>query len=146
MPLKFWGYTVQTATHIINRLPSKLHDNKTPYEALFCKKQNFLNLKAFGSLCFACTITQGNKKFDKRAKKCIFIGYPLSVKGFLLYDLQLHQVFTSRNAIFYESIFRFTIEDVFVQTEPAIVFPSLASNIVFHDVFHSPCVSSGLIK
>nr|KAJ0213966.1 hypothetical protein LSAT_V11C400213910 [Lactuca sativa] len=38
VPIKFWGECVLTTMYIINRLPSKVIKNKTPYEVLFWTK------------------------------------------------------------------------------------------------------------
>jgi len=35
LSIKFWGECVLTAAHLINRIPTKLLDLKTPYEGLF---------------------------------------------------------------------------------------------------------------
>ncbi|WVY93987.1 hypothetical protein V8G54_033075 [Vigna mungo] len=57
------------------------------------------------SNAFANTITSGRTKLDKRASKCIFLGFKSGVKGYLLYDLLTNSFLISRNVIFYESHF-----------------------------------------
>lgn len=102
-----WNYCVQHAIHIINRLPSHLLNSHTPYELLFKNPSSYMHLKVFSCLCYA-TYTQAHmNKFDYRARKSMFIGYKDDIKGFILYDLSNHEIFLSRNVIFYEFIFPF---------------------------------------
>ena len=48
LPLIFWSDCVLTAAHIINRIPTPLLQNKTPFEMLFHKSPNLSHLKIFG--------------------------------------------------------------------------------------------------
>lgn len=48
LPKCFWGDGVLTATHIINRLPSKVLKGKTPWEMLFQKSAPIDHLRVFG--------------------------------------------------------------------------------------------------
>ncbi|EOY25713.1 Uncharacterized protein TCM_027093 [Theobroma cacao] len=110
VPIYFWGDAVLTAVHIINRLPSKVLHNKTPYELLHHKLPSYDHLRVFGCLCFMFTLTQNRKKLDKRATKCIFLGYPNNMKGYKVYDLSANNVLKSRNVIFHEQTFPFRIK------------------------------------
>lgn len=70
----------------MNRLPIASHHNKTPYELLFAKVPVYSNMKSFGCLAFVSNLIAHMIKFDPKLKKCIFIRYPVRVKGYRLYD------------------------------------------------------------
>jgi hypothetical protein len=104
LPLIFWGECILSTVHIINRIPTPILSNKTPYECLI-STPNYSHLQIFGCLCFASTLTRNRSKFDSRAKPCVFIGYPYKIKGYKLFDLSTKTIFISRDVIFHESVF-----------------------------------------
>ncbi|KAJ0452966.1 putative RNA-directed DNA polymerase [Helianthus annuus] len=80
LPKRFWGECILTATYIINRLPSKVIGDKTPFELLFNRKPDYDNMRVFGCLAyFRNTDTEGDK-FEERGRPGLFVGYPQEQK------------------------------------------------------------------
>ena len=53
LPTKYWIYALQVAVHIINRLPSKPNDFKSPYEVLYGGKPDLKYMRVFGTTVMA---------------------------------------------------------------------------------------------
>ena len=90
LPLKFWGHYVLTATYIINRLPSVLLQNKSPFKVLYGKVAVYDHLRVFGCLCYMSTTKQGRDKFQPGAIPCVFLRYPYGKKASKVMDLEHH--------------------------------------------------------
>ena len=105
LPLKFWGECVLTIAHLINRTSSSVLQGKCPYEVLYSEPPSYDHLRVFGCLCFAQVRSKSKDKFAVRSRKCIFVGYPLGVKGWKAYDLESHGIFVSQDVVFHEEIF-----------------------------------------
>ncbi|XP_019157450.1 PREDICTED: uncharacterized protein LOC109154018 [Ipomoea nil] len=109
LPINLWGHCVLHASFLINRLPTTALDGKIPFEVMFGKPVDYNQLRTFGCLCFGATIKQGRNKLQPRAKKCVFIGFPANVKGYILYDMTDKSIFISRDVHFHEQTYPFKI-------------------------------------
>lgn len=92
LPKKFWNVVVLHATFLINLVPSAALNDKTPYEVLHGKVLDLSQLRVFGSLCYASTLSSHRSRFDPRAHKGIFLGYRPGMKGYVIYDIHSHNV------------------------------------------------------
>jgi len=103
LPNAYWSFVVLHSVYLINRLPSPVIHNKSPYELLYKCMLVLTDIKVFGCLCFASTLEQNRHKLDPR--KCIFLGYKQGVKGYIVMNIHSRETYISRNVVFYEAIF-----------------------------------------
>jgi hypothetical protein len=102
LPVSFWGYALETAAHVLNRVPSKSVDT-TPYEIWRGKKPSLKHIKIWG--CPAYVKKQNPDKLETRSEKCTFIGYPKEGIGHYFWHPQEQKVFVAKHAVFLEKEF-----------------------------------------
>lgn len=88
MPVRFWGEAILTTSQLINRTPSVVLNNVLPYELLYQAKPSYEHLRVFGSLCFVHSKSRDKDKFGLRSKRCVFVGYPFTQKGWKVFYLE----------------------------------------------------------
>ncbi|GKA17883.1 retrotransposon protein, putative, ty1-copia subclass [Tanacetum coccineum] len=98
-PLSFWDYALESATRILNMVPTK-KVNKTPYELWYRKVPNLSYLKVWG--CEALVKRDMPDKLEQRSVKCIFIGYPKETMGYYFYFPPENKIVVARYAEFFE--------------------------------------------
>lgn len=96
LPTHFWTDSIQHVAHLINRMPLKILNNKTPFEVLYKKSPCYDMLKCFSCLCYASTTKRDRSKLDSRAEPCVYIGNDQEKKGYKLFNLVNKMVFVSR--------------------------------------------------
>ncbi|OMO94717.1 Integrase, catalytic core [Corchorus capsularis] len=161
LPKTFWSFAFQTVVFLINRMPTPLLGNKSPFEILFQKQPNYNKLKIFGCLCFPWLKPYTKSKLEPKSKPCMFIGYSPNQSAYRCYDLTDQKIFTSRHVIFHEAVFPFQLNSVssslpkttkLSETSPSLlklvplpIIPSSGatpSRLVLSDSISSPSLSS----
>jgi len=93
---------MNTAIYTLHRCPTKVVEGKTPFEAWSRNKTNISHLRVFGCEAFSYIVSKKRKKLDKRAKKCIFLGYDNQHRRYKLYSPSYKGVLLSRDVKFNE--------------------------------------------
>lgn len=109
VPPSFWPEAVATAVYLINRLPTKALQLKTPLQVLSKTAQIPLPLtlkpRIFGCSVFVHIPKHERTKLDPCAVKCVFLGYGINKKGYRCYDPKTRRMFTTMNCDFLETEF-----------------------------------------
>lgn len=102
LPKAYWAEATNTAVFLLNRLPTKAVNGKTPFEAWHGFKPNLKNIKIFGCLCFTHVPQVKRDKLDKKAEPGIFIGYSNSSKAYRIFQPRSEKILISRDVVFME--------------------------------------------
>jgi hypothetical protein len=98
----FWGEAVITAVYLLNRVPCKAVDSKTPFEVWHGKQPAVHHLKTFGCIVYVRNTKPHLKKLDDRGRKMIFVGYERGTKAYRAYDPVTEKVTITRDVVFDE--------------------------------------------
>lgn len=135
LPKQFWGESILAATYLLNRTPSRILHNKTPYEMLHGQSPTYEHIRVFGTLCYAQRIARGKDKFDERSTRCVFLGYPMGKKGWVVCDLETENFFVSRDVEFHEDMFPFTTTKTSTTTDDSLPVQLSTHPATFDDDF-----------
>ncbi|KAL8528856.1 hypothetical protein ACS0TY_006352 [Phlomoides rotata] len=99
LPKSLWGYALETATHILNLVPSKSVP-KTPSELWTGRKPSLRHIRIWG--CPAYVLDKEADKLDPRSELRLFIGYPRETKWGLFYSPKDQWIVISTHSKFLE--------------------------------------------
>ena len=109
-PSCFWPFSLQAFFYTRNRL-SLGSDERSPYEKWWQTdiplKRRVDGLRVWGCKCFAYVPKSIRRKLDDKARVCVFLGYSLQTRGYILMDLDDRRVFTAVSVRFDESSYPF---------------------------------------
>ncbi|CAL8095525.1 unnamed protein product [Prunus armeniaca] len=104
IPYEFWAEAVNTAVNLLNRCPSKSLKKVTPFEAYTGRKPGIAHLKIFGSPSHVHIPSVLRHKLKENSHKCIFVGYGICEKGYILFDPKSIKIILSRDVHFDEDV------------------------------------------
>ena len=102
LPKSFWVEAANTAVFLLNRLPTKVVQGKTPFEVWYGHKPFVQNLKVFGCIWFTYVPKVKRDKLDKKAEVGIFIGYSTTSKAYIVFQPQTGKILIGRDVHFAE--------------------------------------------
>ena len=75
VPKRFWAEVIRTAALLINKLPQPRLEFVSPFKKLWNMKPTISYFRVFGCVCYVFVPDHLRSKFDKKAIRCIFVGY-----------------------------------------------------------------------
>ncbi|RVX10668.1 Retrovirus-related Pol polyprotein from transposon TNT 1-94 [Vitis vinifera] len=108
VPKQLWGEAALTATYLINRMPSRILQFKTPCQILLAAYPSAriissIPIKVFGCTAFVHIHKSQRSKLDPTATKCIFLGYSPNQKRYKCYSPTTKKFYTSMDVTFFEN-------------------------------------------
>lgn len=136
IPIKFWTDCRLTATFLINRTPSPLHKNKSPFKLLYNTTSDYSSFKVFGCLAFASTLPTNRAKFDLEPEYVFFLAILIMSKTTSCMTSRINN-FISSDVIFHEELFPF---HSIIPQESVVPFPQVVLRVSADDVPVNPPV------
>jgi hypothetical protein len=103
VPKYLWSESVMTSAYLINRMPMRVLEHRTPIECLTSKNSFVVPPKVFGCIYFVKDYRPSVGKLDPRALKCIFVGYSGKQKGYKCWCPAEKRMFISMDVTFREN-------------------------------------------
>ena len=115
IPRTLWGFSFLSVVYLINRVPSKGLNFKTPNELIEAKfprtqKKENLKPKVFGCVGYVLSHDVNRDKLSLRSHKCVFFGYSNTQKGYKLYHPTTKRVFVSKDVTFNENTYSYSLQ------------------------------------
>lgn len=111
IPYFLQAEAVHTTVYILNRCPTKVLNNITPFEAYSGRKPGITHLKIFGSLCYVHVLAKLRHKLEPKGAKEMFVGYATCEKGDRFFDPITKKLVLVRDVTFDEEGSWHWIED-----------------------------------
>ncbi|KAJ9535505.1 hypothetical protein OSB04_un001367 [Centaurea solstitialis] len=132
-PERFWGEAALTAVYTINRHPTPILQNKSPYEVLHGITPAYELLKVWGSACFVQLQPHEHTKLQPRSRLCLFLGYGIEHKGYRCWDPISKRLRISRHVTFWEHVPFYTMpnsnSETPISTVPFFTDPSVSLDL-----------------
>ncbi|KAJ9541461.1 hypothetical protein OSB04_027967 [Centaurea solstitialis] len=120
-PEHFWGEAAFTAVYTINRHPTPILQNKSPYETVHGITPAYELLKVWGCACFVQLQPHEHTKVQPRSRLCLFLGYGIEHKGYRYWDPISKRLRISHNVTFWEHVPFYIMPNSQIETPTSIV-------------------------
>lgn len=101
---KFWWEAVRHAVYLLNRLPIKAMDDRTPFKAWSGKKPHLAHIRVFDCMAHAKVTVPHVKKLDDRSQSMVYFGVEEGSKAHRLLDPHRCKSHVNHDVIFEENV------------------------------------------
>jgi hypothetical protein len=105
MPSYFWDDAFSIACYLINRMPTPLLKNKSPFEILFKRLPDYKFVCTFGCACWPNLCHYNSHKLQPESTQCLFLGYSPQHKGYKCLNLNFDRLYILHDVHFDETTF-----------------------------------------
>jgi hypothetical protein len=105
VPSQYWDDAFSTVCYLINRMPTLLLKNRSPFELLFNCKADYTFLRTFGCACWQNLHPYNSNKLQPRSIQCLFLGYSSNYKGYKCLHLPTKCLYISWDVVFDKVVF-----------------------------------------
>ena len=133
-----------TAVYLINRLPTPILQNKSPYQLVFNQEPEYGLLKNFGCACYPCLRPYTTSKLDSLSERCVFLGYSAFHSGYRCLPLSSGRLYISRDVVFIENTYPYQEQSHpapntnsndqqsfgLIESSPAITTPTSTTQVI----------------
>ena len=107
VPPQYWFDVMSTVIHLLNRLPSKVLNFKTPLQVLASHVSLLITLmfppRVFGCVAYVHLHKNQRTTLDMCARCYLFLGYSVHQKGYRCYDPSTRRTYVTMDVTFLES-------------------------------------------
>ncbi|CAN6687056.1 unnamed protein product [Malus baccata var. baccata] len=107
VPKRFWPEAVTYAVYVINRMPSRVVEFRTPLQVLTehvpVVSTNTLTPRVFGCVAYVHIHKIHRSKLDPCALRCVFVGFASQQKGYKCYHPETRHMYVTMDVTFSES-------------------------------------------
>ena len=98
----FWGYALETAIYILNRVPFKSVD--VTLDEIWTNKRPYIShMKIWGSPTYVKQMI--SNKLEAKSDKCLFVGYHKYTMGYQFYNTLEQRLLVSKHVVFLKKKF-----------------------------------------
>lgn len=106
VPCHLWGEAVNSTVYLINRTPYSVHNFRRPLDVVsdhyILPSIVHLLPHVFGCVIYVHLHPHQRAKLEKRALKCVFVGYGSTQKGYRVYHPSSNFFYISMDVTFHE--------------------------------------------